>query len=61
MGTVLYMFFFGGGGAALVYGPLRCMAAQVFRPGVQKGQVFRPGARQAEVFTPGAQAGGTVR
>lgn len=44
-----------------VRGPIRVVAAQLYRPGMMAGGVFRPGAKAADVYRPGAMAGESVR
>lgn len=56
MTTILYMFWTGFSGAALVNGPLIFPAATAFVPGAQAGGAFVPGAQAAALFQPGAQA-----
>lgn len=53
MTTILYMFFpnIGGEAAALVYGPIRVVAAQVYRPGAMAAAVYRPGMMAGESLT----------
>jgi hypothetical protein len=43
-----------------INGPIRVVAAAIYRPGLMKGRAYRPGAKAAEMYRPGVMAGESV-